>query len=79
MTRPIALLCGLALSAAAIAQDDARVKQCVAQFPPGAARAQCVTPWLDDIVLRRSAGKEAPKRSIFSYFLRARRATNAGW
>src|SRR5687768_14015904 len=30
-------------------------EQCARQFPPGGARAQCVTPWLDDIVMRKSA------------------------
>jgi hypothetical protein len=42
------------LAASAHAQDP-RVKQCIAQFPPGGARAQCVTPWLDDIVMQKSA------------------------
>jgi hypothetical protein len=51
MIRVIALL----FAVSANAQDDAIVKQCTAKFPPGAARAQCVTPWLDDIVQRRSA------------------------
>ena len=36
------------------AQDPA-VKQCIERFPPGGARAQCVTPWLDGIVQRQSA------------------------
>jgi hypothetical protein len=42
------------LATAAHAQDPV-VTQCVAQFPPGGARAQCVTPWLDGIVMRQSA------------------------
>jgi len=50
----IALLLLWLTAAAAYAQDP-RVTQCVAQFPPGGARAQCVTPWLDEIVLRKSA------------------------
>jgi hypothetical protein len=45
----------LVLPGAVLAQDPL-VKQCIARFPPGGARAQCVTPWLDDIVARRSAG-----------------------
>ena len=49
-----ALLLFCLLAGAAQAQDPA-VKQCIAKHPPGAARAQCVTPWLDDIVQRRSA------------------------
>jgi hypothetical protein len=53
MIRAIVLV--FALSAPAAAQDDALVKQCTAKHPPGAARAQCVTPWLDEIVMRRSA------------------------
>jgi len=39
----ILLVFGWALAAAAHAQDP-RVQQCIAQFPPGGARAQCVTP-----------------------------------
>ncbi len=50
--RALFLLCLLA--APAHAQDPA-VKQCIAQFPPGGARAQCVTPWLDGIVMGQSA------------------------
>jgi hypothetical protein len=42
------------LAGAAHAQDP-RVTQCIAQFPPGGARAQCVTPWLDDIVMQKDA------------------------
>src|SRR5262245_26880399 len=30
-------------------------QQCMAQFPPGGARAQCMTPWLDAIVMQKSA------------------------
>ena len=52
LTRALFLLCLLATAAHA---QDPIVKQCVAQFPPGGARAQCVTPWLDDIVMRQSA------------------------
>jgi hypothetical protein len=44
----------LLLVATAHAQDP-RVSQCVDQFPPGGARAQCVTPWLDQIVMQKSA------------------------
>jgi len=44
----------LLLVATAHAQDP-RVRQCVDQFPPGGARAQCVTPWLDQIVMQKSA------------------------
>jgi hypothetical protein len=51
--RFLVLLLSLAASAA-LAQDPI-VRQCVAQFPPGGARAQCVTPWLDGIVMRQSA------------------------
>jgi hypothetical protein len=51
--RPLLLaLCILATSAAAQTPD-----RCSKQFPPGAARAQCVTPWLDDIVMRKGAGE----------------------
>jgi hypothetical protein len=42
------------ITAAAHAQDPL-VKQCEEKFPPGGARAQCVTPWLDGIVMRESA------------------------
>jgi len=45
------LLCILPSAARAQTPD-----QCSKQFPPGGARAQCVTPWLDDIVMRQSAG-----------------------
>ena len=47
------LLLLLCFSAAAQARTP---DQCSQQFPPGAARAQCVTPWLDGIVMRQSAG-----------------------
>jgi hypothetical protein len=40
------------LAAAARAQDPA-VIECIERFPPGAARAQCVTPWLDGIVMHQ--------------------------
>ena len=50
-----ALLLLWLLAAAAYAQDPA-VKKCIEQFPPGGARAQCVTPWLDAIVMKQSAG-----------------------
>jgi hypothetical protein len=50
--RLLLLLLGV-LPAAANAQTP---DQCSKQFPPGGARAQCVTPWLDDIVARKSAG-----------------------
>lgn len=40
------------LAAAAGAQEPA-VRQCIDRFPPGGARAQCVTPWLDGIVMRQ--------------------------
>ena len=36
---------------AANAQDA--VQQCIAKHPPGGARAQCLTPWLDGIVVRQ--------------------------
>jgi hypothetical protein len=49
-----ALLLFWLLLGAAHAQDPL-VKQCVERFPPGGARAQCVTPWLDGIVMRQSA------------------------
>ena len=39
---------------AAHAQDPL-VKHCIEKFPPGGARAPCVTPWLDGIVMRESA------------------------
>ena len=52
MIRAIVLV--FALSASAFAQDNPVLKQCSAKFPPGAARAQCLTPWLDDIVMRSS-------------------------
>lgn len=52
IVRALLLLCLLVTAAHA---QDPIVKQCVAQFPPGGARAQCVTPWLDDIVMRQSA------------------------
>jgi hypothetical protein len=51
---PRALLVLCLLAGAAHAENPI-VKQCVAQFPPGGARAQCVTPWLDEIVMRQSA------------------------
>ena len=50
--RLLLLLIGL-LPAAVAAQTP---EQCSQQFPRGAARARCVTPWLDDIVMRRGAG-----------------------
>src|SRR6185436_17083434 len=46
------LLCFAAGTAGA---QDSIVAQCVARFPQGGARAQCVAPWLDDIVMRQSA------------------------
>jgi hypothetical protein len=49
------LLLALCFAAAAARAQDPLVKQCVAQFPPGGARAQCVTPWLDGIVMQQSA------------------------
>ena len=52
LARSLLLLC--LLSTAAHAQDRI-VEQCVAEFPLGGARARCVTPWLDDIVVRQSA------------------------
>jgi hypothetical protein len=49
------LLASLCFAAAAAGAQDPIVQQCVARFPPGGARAQCVAPWLDDIVMRQSA------------------------
>lgn len=50
--RTASLLLLLALSPLARAQDPA-VKQCIEKYPAGGARAQCVTPWLDAIVMRK--------------------------
>lgn len=50
--RSALLLLLLALAAPARAQDPA-VRQCIERHPVGAARAQCVTPWLDGIVMRK--------------------------
>ena len=49
--RSALLLLLFVLAASARAQDPA-VKQCIDKHPVGAARAQCVTPWLDGIVMR---------------------------
>lgn len=49
------LLPFLCLFATGARGQDPLVTKCVAQFPPGGARAQCVTPWLDGIVMRKSA------------------------
>jgi hypothetical protein len=46
----------LGLLAAPARAQDAVVDRCAAQFPVGAARARCVTPWLDGIVMKQSAG-----------------------
>lgn len=45
----------LALLVATSAHAQDLVRQCIAQFPAGGARAQCVTPWLDEIVQQKSA------------------------
>ncbi len=62
-----ALLLLCLLATAANAQDPV-VKQCIAKHPPGGARAQCVTPWLDGIVMRQSAaaGLEAAEGLVKS-------------
>ena len=52
--RSALLLLFVLLAAPARAQDPT-VKQCIERHPAGAARAQCVTPWLDGIVMRESA------------------------
>ena len=51
--RPLLLACLLGLAPAAAAEE--LVTQCIEKHPPGGARAQCVTPWLDGIVMRESA------------------------
>jgi hypothetical protein len=51
LTRALLLLC---LVASAARAQDPIVERCVAQFPPGAARAHCVSPWLDEIVMKQS-------------------------
>jgi len=46
----------LAVCWAAFARaDEARVKECVAGHPVGVARAQCLVPWLDELVAGRDA------------------------
>src|SRR5258706_273482 len=52
---PLLLLPFLCLLAAGASGQDPVVTQCVAKHPPGGARAQCVSPWLDAIVMRKSA------------------------
>lgn len=45
------------LAAPAYAQpEDAKVKQCASQHPVGVARANCLAPWLEEIVARQGAG-----------------------
>jgi hypothetical protein len=47
----------LALMISATAQSgEARVEQCAARHPVGVARADCLAPWLEDIVARQGAG-----------------------
>lgn len=36
--------------------DDPSVKQCTTQHPVGVARADCLAPWLEDIVARQGSG-----------------------
>jgi len=45
----------LLLFAAAAQAQDPLVGRCIDRYPPGGARAQCVTPWLDGIVMRQDA------------------------
>jgi hypothetical protein len=51
------LLLLLLLFAAAANAQEPQVKQCIAKHPPGGARAQCVTPWLDDLVQQKSVAR----------------------
>jgi hypothetical protein len=51
------LLLPLLLFAAAANAQEPQVKQCIAKHPPGGARAQCVTPWLDDLVQQKSVAR----------------------
>jgi hypothetical protein len=50
------LLIGIFPGAAQAQADDATIKQCSAQHPVGVARADCLAPWLEDIVVRSGAG-----------------------
>lgn len=36
-------------------QENARVQQCASQHPVGVARADCLAPWLEEIVMRQGA------------------------
>ena len=49
----LSLVSLLSLTAATASAQEPAVRQCIDRFPPGGARAQCVTPWLDDIVMRK--------------------------
>ena len=37
--------------------QDTAVKQCASRHPPGVARAHCLAPWLEDIVVRQGTAR----------------------
>jgi hypothetical protein len=57
-TKTLRLLLLLALVPGAPAQaqnDDPMVRQCSAQHPVGVARADCLAPWLEELVVRQGS------------------------